>query len=222
MPLPFTENQMKQVFDTNIIDLAVQNGMEIEKGDSNTVHVKHSGGLYLFKHGRGYKCFTGGKGNIISFAREYLGAKDFNDAVELILGCRAYEHTEHFVQPTEKMQRGDLILPTKAENYNRIIAYLTQTRGIDKDIVYEMLRQNKVYQAKTVADDGKVFYNCAFVGYDDAKKPRYCSLRAPYQHSKFRQDVANSDKTYGFCMEGNSNRVYEFEAPIDALSHAAL
>lgn len=48
-PMPFTEEQMRQVFDTNLIDFAVKHGYEIEKGDRNTVHVKHSGGLYLFK-----------------------------------------------------------------------------------------------------------------------------------------------------------------------------
>ena len=53
-------------------------------------------------------------------------------------------------------------------------------------------------------------------------KPRYCALRAPGSERKFRQDVENSDKTYGFCMEGRSDRVYEFEAPIDAMSHATL
>ena len=59
-PMPFTEEQMRQVFDTNLIDFAVKHGYEIEKGDRNTVHVKYSGGLYLFKHGRGYYQFTGG------------------------------------------------------------------------------------------------------------------------------------------------------------------
>lgn len=51
--MPFTEEQMQQIYNTNLIDFAVRHGFEIEKGDRNTVHVKHSGGLYLFKHGRG-------------------------------------------------------------------------------------------------------------------------------------------------------------------------
>lgn len=217
---------MKQVFDTNLIDFAVQNGFEIEKGDANTVHVKHSGGLYLFKHGRGYKCFSeqapsGMKRNIITFVQEYMGAKDFKSAVEIILGCRAYEQTEHYVPPTEKKPRGDLVLPPKAKNFNRTIAYLTQTRGIDKEIVYAMINQGKVYQAVT-EKNGYTFQNCAFVGFDENSKPRYCALRAPSADSSFRQDVEHSDKTYGFCMEGRSNRVYEFEAPIDAMSHATL
>lgn len=221
-PMPFTEEQMKQVFDTNIIDFAIRHGFEVEKSDRNTVHVKHSGGLYLFRHGRGYYQFAGQKsGNIIQFTQEYLGASDFKSAVEMILGCQAYEQTEHFVPPVEKKPRGDLVLPPKDKDFNRTIAYLTRTRGIDSEIVYAMINQGKVYQAVT-QKNGYTFRNCAFVGYDEERKPRYCALRAPSGDRKFRQDVENSDKTDGFCMGGRSNRVYEFEAPIDAMSHATL
>ena len=80
--MPFTEEQMQQIYNTNLIDFAVRHGFEIEKGDRNTVHVKHSGGLYLFKHGRGYICFSkeGSKGNIVDFVQEYMGASDFKSA----------------------------------------------------------------------------------------------------------------------------------------------
>lgn len=211
--MPFTEEQMKQVFETNLIDFAVQHGFEIEKGDRNTVHVKH---------GRGYYCFsTQQKGNIIDFAKEYLGAIDFKSAVEMILGCEAYANTKSLIEPVEKQARGKLILPKKDNNYDRTIAYLIQARGIDKEIVYDMIKRGKVYGARTV-HNGQSFHNCAFVGYDEKGVARYCSLRSPSTGSKFRQDVENSDKTYGFCMEGNSKRVYEFEAPIDAMSHATL
>lgn len=221
-PKPFTEDQMKQVFDTNIIDFAVRHGFEIEKGDRNTVHVKHSGGLYLFRDGRGYYQFAGGKkGNIIQFAQEYLGASDFTSAVEMILGCRAYEQTEHFVMPVEKGPKGELVLPPRDQDFNRTIHYLTSVRGIDSEIVSSLIDEKKIYQAVT-QKNGYRFSNCAFVGYDEDGKARYCSLRAPDGNSRFRQDVENSDKTYGFCMEGHSNRVYEFEAPIDAMSHATL
>jgi len=219
--MPFTEEQMKQVFDTNLIDFAVRNGFQIEKGDRNTVHVKGSGGLYFFNSGRGYYCFsTDKKGNIVDFVREYFGL-DFIEAVEKILDCRAYEQTTHYVPPGDKKSRGDLVLPPKDKSFNQTIAYLTQTRKIDKEIVYAMIKAGKVYGARTERN-GQSFHNCAFVGYDEEGKPRYCALRAPSSNSKFRQDVENSDKTYGFSMEGKSNRVFVFEAPIDAMSHATL
>ena len=179
-PMPFTEEQMRQIYNTNIIDFAVRNGFEIEKSDKATVHVKHNGGLYLFKHGRGYYSFTEERGgDIVEFAMNYLGLKK-REAMEQILGCRAYERTAHVVSP-----------------------------------------QAKVYQSRQEIG-GKVRRNCAFVGYDSKGTPRYCALRGPSAGSSFRQDMENSDKTYGFLMEGKSNRVYEFEAPIDAMSHATL
>lgn len=220
-PMPFTEEQMKQVFGTNMIDFAVQHGFQIEKGDRHSVHVKDSGGLYLFNHGRGYYCYTTErKGNIIDFVKDYFG-QDFKGAVELILGCRAYELTEHYIPPSEKKSKSDLVLPPKDKDFNRTIAYLAKTRGIDTEIIYAMIKEGKVYGART-EKNGYSFHNCAFVGYDETGKPQYCALRAPSADSSFRQDVENSDKTYGFCMKGTSNRVYEFEAPIDAMSHATL
>lgn len=220
-PLPFTQEQMKQVFQTNLIDFAVANGFQIEKGDRHSVHVKNSGGLYFFNHGRGYYCFgTENKGNIIDFVKEYYGL-NFIGAVEMILGTRAYEQTKHIVQPTEKGPKQELVLPPKDENYNRVIAYLVYTRGIAKEIVYQMIKEKKIYQTKT-AFKGNSFSNCGFIGYDKDKQAKYCAIRSMSNKSSFRQDIAGSDKTYGFVMEGKSNRVYEFEAPIDAMSHATL
>lgn len=227
-PLPFTEEQMRQVFATNIIDFAVSHGFEIEKGDRHTVHVKHSGGLYFFNHGRGFYCFTNQKkGNIVDFAMEYLSARTKTEAMEMILNCKAYSQTEHVVKPVEKAPRGEMTLPPKAPNFNQAIAYLVRTRGIDKRIVYSLINQDKIFQSKEEKVDKKTgeirtYQNCCFVGYDENGKARYCSQRSMYSNSSFKQDRQNSDKTYGFTMEGRSRRVYEFEAPIDAISHADL
>jgi hypothetical protein len=228
--MPFTEEQMKQVFATSIIDFALNNGLQLEKGSKATMHVKGMpdgcGGLYIFNHGRGYYWFSKeSKGNIIEFAMEYFELSTKKQAIEKILGCQAYDHTEDYArlnfEPSEMPPKGELILPPKDKDFKRTIAYLAKTRGIDTEIIYDMIRAGKVYGART-EKNGYSFHNCAFVGYDETGKPRYCSLRAPSADSSFRQDVENSDKTYGFCMEGHSNRVYVFEAPIDAMSHATL
>jgi len=220
-PMPFTEEQMQQIYNTNIIDFAVNHGFEIEKGDKATVHVKNSGGLYLFRHGRGYYSFTEEKGgNIVDFAMNYLGLEKL-DAMERILGSRAYEQTGHIVAPQEKAARGKMQLPPRDTDDRRVFAYLTKTRRIDPEIVQAMMKQGKVFQSRQEVN-GRVRRNCAFVGYDSRGTPRYCALRGPSADSSFRQDMENSDKTYGFLMEGRSRRVYEFEAPIDAMSHATL
>lgn len=220
-PMPFTEEQMQQIYNTNIIDFAVNNGFEIEKSDKATVHVKNSGGLYLFKHGRGYYSFTEEKGgNIVDFAMNYLGLEKL-DAMERILGSKAYEQTVHTIAPQEKAGRGKMQLPPRDTDDRRVFAYLTKTRKIAPEIVQAMMKQGKVFQSRQEVN-GRIRRNCAFVGYDSRGTPRYCALRGPSADSSFRQDMENSDKTYGFLMEGRSRRVYEFEAPIDAMSHATL
>lgn len=191
-PMPFTEEQMRQIYNTNIIDFAVRNGFEIEKSDKATVHVKHNGGLYLFKHGRGYYSFTEERGgDIVEFAMNYLGLKK-REAMEQILGCRAYERTAHVVSPQEKAERGTMVLPPRDTDDRRVFAYLTKTRKIDPEIVQTMMKQAKVYQSRQEIG-GKVRRNCAFVGYDSKGTPRYCALRGPSAGSSFRQDMENSD-----------------------------
>ena len=219
--MPFTEEQMQKIYNTNIIDFAREHGFEVEKGDKATLHVKNSGGLYLFKHGRGFYCFTEEKGgNIVEFAMKYLNMEKL-EAMELILGIKAYEQKTHVVAPQEKPERGELQLPPRDQNDRRVFAYLTKTRKIDPEIVQDMMKQGRVYQSRQEIN-GKIRVNCAFIGYDEKEVPRYCALRGPSADSSFRQDMENSDKTYGFTMTGRSQRVYEFEAPIDAMSHATL
>ena len=150
-----------------------------------------------------------------------MGIRDFKEAVELILHCRSNRRACFYIAPTEERMKGELKLPEKDADCNRVIAYLTCTRGIDREIVVSMIAQNKIYQAVT-RKGPHVFRNCAFVGYDNTGKSAHCSLRSMEQRSQFRQDIKHSNKAYGFVMEGASNRIYEFEAPIDAMSHATL
>ena len=224
-PMPFTSEQMKQVFETNLIDFAIDNGFEIseksKRNSRNSVHVKGYGGLFIFRHGRGYTCrSTDSKGNIIDFAKEYMGL-DFKSAVETIIGQRAYKHTEHYIKPVEVLPRQPFELPPKDTNFNKVIAYLSKTRGIDTEIIYQLIKEDKIYQSK-VERNGNSYTNCAFVGFDENGEAKYCALRSHSKGYNFRQDVTGSDKSYGFTMTGTSNRVYSFEAPIDAMSHATL
>ena len=178
------------------------------------------GGLFIFKNGKGFYHFTTGiKGNILDFAKEYLGL-DFKQAVESILGIKAYGNIGSFYVYKEKPKK-PFELPPKAENFNRVIAYLVGTRKIDKEIVNYFINQGKIYQSKEENKKG-IFYNCAFVGYDENNVPKYCSLRSPSPKSNFRQDIESSDKSYGFTFNGISNNLYVFESPIDLMSHITL
>lgn len=219
---PFTQEQVRKIYSTNLIDFAVSHGFAIdpEYKDRAAVHVKGYGGLYLFKHGRGYNCFSGGQGNIVDFAMEFLGLSKL-EAMEEILGSKAYEQKEHLIPPVEKEKKGKLIIPPKDNNNRKVFAYLTRTRKIEPEIVKTMLNAGKIYQTRQMVQD-RIINNCAFLGFDTEGQVKYCALRGCSVGGSYRRDMPDSDKTYGFVMEGKSNRVYEFEAPIDAMSHASF
>ena len=217
---PFTEEQIRQVFDTSLVDFAINNGFKLKESDNKTFKVENMGGLFIFKNGKGFYHFTTGvKGNIIDFAKEYLNL-NFNQAVESILGIRAYGNIGSFYVH-KKEEKKPFELPPKAENFNRAIAYLVNTRKLDKEIVNYFINQGKIYQSKEENKKG-VFYNCAFVGYDENNVAKYCSLRGVSSNSDFRKDIESSDKSYGFIFNGTSTNLYVFESPIDLISHMTL
>ena len=213
-PLPFTNEEMSRVFDTNLIEYAISQGFDVVKADRKSYRVKDYGGLFLFP--KGYHHFSEtDSGNIVGFAKKYQGFS-FIEAVEHILQSKAYANT--IPQMDREIKRGALTLPPESNTTSKILKYLTEERCLDKDIVAELIQQRKILEVSTQSK-GAVFTNCAFVSYDSDNKPRYCALRG-LGKSNFRQDVRNSDKTFGFVMNGTGNRIFVFESPIDTISHA--
>ncbi|GHU51880.1 hypothetical protein AGMMS49975_06580 [Clostridia bacterium] len=111
---------------------------------------------------------------------------------------------------------GTLVLPEHTNaKYSRLFAYLCQTRGIDKGIVADLIKQDKLYQDKKG--------NAVFVGFDENNEAKFACVRGTSTDKRFRGDCAGSDKRYAFTLNGtNSEKLYVFESPIDALSHATL
>lgn len=218
-PLPFTEDELKQVFDTNLIEYALSQGFDLKKADRHSFQVRKSGGLTLFNNG--YFHFSNKeKGNIIDFAKNYQGLS-FINAVENILGIRAYTNTIPFEPLASKEKRGIMTLPKADTDTSKTTNYLVNERYLDSEIVANLITQGDIFQAITENQSG-IFKNCAFVGIDEDNNPKYCALRGITSNSNFRQDMKHSDKTYGFTMKGTNNRIFVFESPIDCISHATL
>lgn len=77
------------------------------------------------------------------------------------------------------------------------------------------MREHKIYENDK--------HSCVFVGYDKSGQAGYASVRSTYtMGNSYRGDVKNSDKRHCFTLNGKSDSVYVFEAPIDAMSHATL
>lgn len=136
----------------------------------------------------------------------------FRQAVETVVGVDVVT-----AQPQQEHEQSrTLFLPEKRWNSLRLYAYLCQNRGIHSSIVNALIQDGKLYEDKRG--------NVVFVGFDEQGQARFASLRGTYGDGSFRMDCAGSDKRYGFCMAAcvPSERLYIFESPIDAMSHASL
>ena len=147
------------------------------------------------------------------------GALDFLMKIERLPFRQAVEAVATAptaILPQEREKPKPLILPEKGGMLqSRLIHYLCHQRGIDIGIVSAFLDEGSIFEDKRG--------NAVFVGFDENSKPRFASLRGTYGEQKFRMDCAGSDKRYGFHMSNNSSaRLYIFECPIDAMSHASL
>lgn len=210
----FTKEKIEKANNIDLINYVRQRGLQLKPKGKRALHAKGYGGLYFFiDNNKFYQFSTDVGGGIIDFVMNFEN-KTFNEAVETLIG--AIDITPVKIKNNRVIiEKGDLLLPERAENTKRIEWYLTKIRGIDKEVVRVLIMENKIYQAKDIG-------NYVFVAYSKDGVARHCSIRGTYLDASFRMDVANSDKGYSFHMEGCSDKVFVFESPIDAMSHATI
>ncbi|MDR1736770.1 MAG: DUF3991 and toprim domain-containing protein [Oscillospiraceae bacterium] len=136
----------------------------------------------------------------------------FRAAVAVITGATPPATATRF----DPEQPKSLILPEKRGIPLRLLNYLRNERGIDSEIINWLRQKEMLYEDRRG--------NIVFVGFDEQGKARFASLRGTHGNTPFRGDCAGSDKRYGFIMAANAptERLYIFESPIDAMSHASL
>jgi hypothetical protein len=159
-----------------------------------------------------------GGGSAIDWCEKIYASK-FQEAMRIIVGNGEVVQLNHQSTPAVKRER-DFSLPEVTTDNRRVYSYLTKTRGIDPVIVNQLITDKKLYQDKRG--------NCVFVGFNQDNEPKYAGLRGTLSDKQFRGEVTGSDKRYGFQMDSNSSsqqnleRLYVFESPIEAMSHASI
>ena len=133
----------------------------------------------------------------------------FPEAVKMLTGEEGVGRNSACPAPSP-----DFRLPEKEENNDRIIRYLTENRGIEKNLVEKWISSGDIYEEKK-------HHNVVFVGRDADGIPRYAHCRGTGE-IKYRGDVAESDKSCGFSHRGTDNQLFVFEAAIDLLSFIQL
>jgi len=121
---------------------------------------------------------------------------------------------EEISQPVQK----NMVLPPKNKDYRRVYAYLMQTRGLSKDVIYDFIHQKLIYE-------DALHHNIVFLGYDPEGNIRYAGLRgtADIYGKKFKMDVPGNDKNYGVnIVNKDSRELFVFESVIDCMSYIDL
>lgn len=106
-------------------------------------------------------------------------------------------------------------VPPRNDRMNRVFSYLLLTRGVDKDVLFEFIRNRMIYES---AD----FHNAVFVGYDSSGKPRHAHKRGTVTSNPYKGNVAGSQPEFSFHWHGTSDKIFLFEAPIDMLSYISM
>ena len=213
-----SKDMINKAMQVDLLEYAKSLGMEFEtRGRNNTFYQKgHSLNITRSKN-MYYRFSTGKGGNVINFAMEQNGWT-FQQAVRSLCGeeiqksvpKQTYIPAKQIPEHKEKM-----ILPKANSDARRAFAYLVKTRHIDSQIVTQLMREHKIYENDK--------HSCVFVGFDKNGQAGYASVRSTYtMGNSYRGDVKNSDKRHCFTLNGKSDSVYVFEAPIDAMSQATL
>jgi len=219
----FTDEEISKANSVNILELAQQYGFVVDEKhkDRKAVHLKQSGGLYIFPQSNRYYQHTNpdNRGGTVDFVM-WQENVTFPEAVAKLIGEEYTVHAREII-PFEKEEKPPPVLPEAAENNKRVYSYLIYVRGLDPEIVNEFISRGMIYQTMHAYKDMQLA-NCVFVAYNDEGIPKYCAVRGASERSNYRQDLENSDKSYPFFHEGESDLVIVNEAPIDMLSHATL
>lgn len=213
----FTDEEIKKANSVDLLMLAKQYGYETEKGGKNAIHLKKSGGLYIFPNENCFYHHTSDErhkeGGAIRFVMHQENLS-FGEAVAKLLNEDYIIHQAE-QKPYTPEPRQPMLLPEKADNFKRAYWYLVSVRGVEPQIVSALMNEKKIYQESK-------FGNVVFVGYDRDGTAKYCSMRSTYPNNKFKRDADNSDKSYPFFVEGKSDTAIITEAPIELISHATL
>ena len=212
-----TDEQIAEANSINIVEYARQSGLNLKEVTPGYFKIPEMGGLYIDEGKNLWNHFTEDRGGgPIQFVM-HLEGKTWLESVRKILNLEQLQRGSLVHKPTAPVveEKAELALPEKNKTFKHLFAYLIGHRRLDKEIVYQIVKEGKLYENSHRA--------CVFVERDREGQPRYASIRSTNTSGQsFRGDVKGSDKSYGFHIAGTSNVVRVFESPIDVMSFATL
>ena len=215
--IKFSQAEKEQARTTDLAEFLTAQGEEVKKMGSEYVWM--DGGQKVTIRGNlWFHQYEQKGGDSIDFVRKYYH-KGYGDAVLMLLGGNAGTEISHssYTPHKEKPQqpKKPFELPVKNDNMRRLFAYLLFTRGLDKGVVQEFVKQKMLYESKN-------YHNAVFVGYDQSGTAQHAHERGTITGKPFKHNIPSSKPEYSFHWNGTSSHLFLFEAPIDMLSFISM
>lgn len=206
----FTKEQREQARRTDLANFLISQGEKVRKSGSEYEWLDGSQKVTIRGH-LWYHQYEQKGGDAVGFVRRFYN-KDYAEAVEMLLnGIGGQIITSPPIEKEHKLFE----LPPRNDRMSRVFSYLLLTRGIDKDVLFEFVRNKMIYES---AD----YHNVVFVGYDSSGKPRHAHKRGTVTSNSYKGNVAGSQPEFSFHWHGKSDKIFLFEAPIDMLSFVSM
>ena len=206
----FTKEQREQARRTDLANFLISQGEQVKRSGSEYEWLDGSQKVTIRGH-LWYHQYEQKGGDAVDFVRRFYN-KDYAEAVEMLLNnCGG----QIITSPPIEISHKPFELPPRNDRMSRVFSYLLLTRGIDKDVLYEFVRNKMIYES---AD----YHNAVFVGYDSSGKPRHAHKRGTVTSNAYKGNVAGSQPEFSFHWHGTSDKLFLFEAPIDMLSYISM
>lgn len=219
--IPYNNIHSEKLRNINIVDYCNGTGIELIKKGSQ-YYVKNKDSISINEDKNVFFRHSNSKGgDVISFVQEYheIGFKEALEELNNFSGGLGEMRSE-YIPPKPKIEvkeeEKELILPEKTTGkFSNVYAYLCNKRGIDKQIINDLVKSKQLYQ------DTK--YNVVFVSYDENNKPVYGFKRSTGQDFNYKGDCRGSDKSTSFFIKNSeSTSLFITESIIDSLSIATI
>lgn len=185
---------------------------EFLKKEGNQSRVKSHSGLVVINN-KWYSHTMQKGGNTLDYLI-YIDGIEFKKAVE-ILSVYETKYSSNLDRNKNSEISLPLMIPPKHTDNKRVMAYLRYSRCIDKNILFHLLKQGRIYEAVNT-------HNCVFAGIDENMHIRYVMQRSSISKSSLKFESRGSDKRYSFSISGESDLLFVFESAIDLLSYMTL
>jgi hypothetical protein len=214
-------DKVEQARNGDLLGYFQSHGYEIQKQGSE-FYIKSIKGLCINpSKGTWFSHYDGSGGhNSIDCLTKVIGL-NFKEAVTQLSG---YSYTSpsknssfQIRQNTSEYKKEvkQLVIPERADNNKRVIAYLTQTRKIPKEIVYQYIKADKIYQDKNTG-------NAVFPHTKNGKIVG-AELQGTLSEKRFKGIAKGTgDSIFAVTFSKEIKKAYIFESTIDLMSFHAM